>query len=142
MATTDLYGFREPDIQIPRSHIEGLFGLPMEIHESSYISGEEYYVLTLPGGERLSLQRNHDEDEHELAEDDFPTMPVLLYVEVQDRADELREKLARELSDFEFLQREVCTPDRRFLRIRNENGQDTVVFEQDLTRSQVAGRHA
>src|SRR5262245_31880299 len=122
MATTDLYGFRTDDIHAHRSRIEHLFGLPMEIHESSYVAEEEYYSLKLPGGERLSLQKNYDAEEQEWAEEDFKTMAVLLYVEGQDRADELRQTLIPAIAGIEFLQREICTPDRRFLRIRDEGG--------------------
>jgi hypothetical protein len=140
MATTDLYGFRADDIQAHRSRLERLFGLPMEIHESSYVPEEEYYSLRLPGGERLSLQKNYDAEEQEWAEEDFKTMAVLLYVEGQDRADELRQTLIPGIAGIEFLQREICTPDRRFLRIRDENGRDVVVFEQDLARTDLAVR--
>jgi hypothetical protein len=142
MATSDLYGFRSDDIEAIRSRIEALFGLPMEAHESSYIPAEEYYRLELPGGERLSLQKNYDAAEQQWVEEDFSAMAVLLYVEAQDRADELRQRLVPSLEGIEFLQREVCTPERRFIRIRNVGGQDVVVFEKDLADTDVLVRGA
>jgi hypothetical protein len=138
MTTSDLYGFKTSDIRTCRARIETLFGQEMQVHESSYVPGEEYYFLKLPDGERLSLQLNYDESEHEWAEDDFCSTSVLLYVEGQDRADELRKALVTSLGDIEFLQREVCTSDRRFLRIRNQNGEDIVIFEKSLDDSGVA----
>jgi len=138
MTTTDLYGFKSVDIHACRDRLEGLFGQEMEVHESSYFPGEEYYLLKLPGGERLSLQLNYDEHEQEWAEDDFRAMSTLLHVEGQDRADELRKTLVDSLGDIEFLQRETVTADGRFLRIRNEGGEDVVVFEMNLSDSAVA----
>jgi len=138
MTTSDLYGFKNVDIHTCRDRLEGLFGQAMGVHESSYVSGEEYYLLKLPGGERLSLQLNFDEHEQEWAEDDFRAMSILLYVEGQDRADELRKTLVASLGDIEFLQRETCTSDGRFLRIRNEGGEDVVIFEKNLSDSGVA----
>jgi hypothetical protein len=138
MTISDLYGFKEADIHSVRAQIEGLFGLPMEVHESSYVPRAEYYELKLPSGERLSLQANHDEEAGEWAEEDFPTMVVLLTVEGRDQNDELRQTLVRSLAGIEFLQREVCTSDRRFLRIRNDSGRDVVIFEKDLTDDVVA----
>jgi len=41
-------------------------------------------------------------------------MSVLLYVEGQNRADELRQMLIQAIDGVEFLQREICTPDKRF----------------------------
>ena len=96
--------------------------------------------VELPGGERLSLQKNYDAEEQEWAEEDFQAMAVLLYVEGQDRADELRQMLIRAVEGIEFLQREICTPDRRFLRIRDEGGRDVVVFEKDLTNTDAVAR--
>ena len=94
--------------------------------------------LKLPSGERLSLQANRDEEAGEWAEEDFPTMVVLLSVEGHDQRDELRQRLVSSLAGIEFLQREICTSDRRFLRIRNESGRDVVIFEKDLTDDVVA----
>jgi len=138
MSMSDLYGFKEADIHSVRAQIESLFGLPMEVHESSYVPKAEYYELKLPSGERLSLQTNHDEEAGEWAEEDFPTMVVLLAVGARDQSDELRQTLVRSLAGIEFLQREVCTSDRRFLRIRNDSGRDVVIFEKDLTDDVVA----
>jgi len=138
---TDLYGFRAGEIQAHRARLERLFSRPMEIHESSYVLEEEYYLLNLPGGERLKLQQNHDAAEGDWAEDDFKEMAVLLFVEARDRAEELRRMLIPGVEGIEFLQRELCTSDRRFLRIRSVGGRDTVVLEKDLADRDLAVRH-
>jgi hypothetical protein len=141
MTMSELYGFKDADLHSVRAQVERVFGLPMEVHESSYVPRAEYYGLKLPSGERLSLQANHDEETGDWAEEDFPTMVVLLSVEGHDHRDELRQKLVSSLAGIEFLQREVCTCDRRFLRIRNESGRDVVVFEKNLADDVVSLPH-
>ncbi len=130
---SDLYGFREGDISAARSQLENMFLFPMDPHESSFVSNGEYYAMTLPGGITLSLRSNFDEREGEWAEEDFQAFPILLYVEAKEQGDEVRRQLARAIQGIQFLQREVCTPDRRFLRIRCQDGRDVVVLEKVLS---------
>ncbi|MBV9124912.1 MAG: hypothetical protein JO112_16280 [Planctomycetes bacterium] len=134
MVASDLYGFHEADPAAVRLQLEQLFRTPMEPRESSYVSNGEYYALTLPDETSLSLRTNYDEQEKEWAEPDFQAFPILLYVEAKDKGDVLRDKLTSVIGGIRFLQREVCTPDCRFLRIRREADKDVVVFEKDLPR--------
>lgn len=134
MIATDLYGFTENDIELARGQLEAAFGQPMTPHESSYVSNGEYYAISLPDGISLSLRHNFDSSEQEWSESDFQAYPLILQIEAKNRGDDLRAFLARAVRGVHFLQREVCTSDRRFTRIRHHDGSDVVVFEKDLTK--------
>lgn len=132
MTVSDLYGFAHRDAQHARSQIEALIGTSLKLHDSSYVSNGEYLTAPLPSGGTIALHMNYDEAEQEWAEDDFRDYPLLVYVDSGPQCDEWKAKLLGRLAGLHFLQREVCTTDRRFIRIRHQNGRDVVVMEKAL----------
>ncbi len=86
-----LYGFDESDIERVRRLVEGAIGIELSAHESIYRGGD-YYLLEDSRVE-FFLQSNYDCLDDELAELDFPEVGVLLYLEGQERAEELGSRI-------------------------------------------------
>jgi hypothetical protein len=83
MKNYDLYGFASEDLEGIRRALEDALGFRFSPHESSYKGGD--YYLREDGEERLTLQRNLDLDDGEPAEQSYPDVKTLLYVEGTER---------------------------------------------------------
>ena len=86
-----LYGFQDDDLDAIRAAVERALGIALERHTSAYRG--EHYAGGAVGRATLILQRNWDPFGGELMEEQFPEMPVLLYVTAGDRAAELERML-------------------------------------------------
>jgi hypothetical protein len=99
---SDLYGFRQPELESARSLVELALGVKLSPHDSLYRGGN-YYLLKEVGAE-LILQRNYDLLDKDLAEPEYPDTRVLLYVDGRGRAEEIAGLLS------------ACAPDVTLLR--------------------------
>jgi len=98
-----LYGFDELDIEKAKSLIEGVLEVVLSPHDSLYRGGN-YYLLKEANAE-LILQRNYDCLDQDLAEAEFPEAGVLLYLDGNDRAEEIAELLGAHVPEATLLRR-------------------------------------
>ena len=103
MRQHDLYGLDHNDLEQARRDLEAVLGLSFEVRESSYHG--DYYGTWAPGKESFMLKRNIDLLDGEALEAEHPEMPLLLYVEYTDRADELQALFSAELPNLKHLWR-------------------------------------
>lgn len=104
MPTFDLYGYRNQNLEAIRLALQHALGVKLQAHESSFIG--EYFRLQNSVGEEFQLQRNFDPYEEEWAEDDFPDMHILLYINNTERAEELERLIAERIPELFLLRRQ------------------------------------
>ena len=103
MKTYDLYGFRHWDLEAARVAVEHALNIRLIPHYSSYIG--DYYRLDTIGEESFELRKNIDPLDNEPAEQEFPEIGVLLYVEGTDRAEEIEHILTTKIPELRLLRR-------------------------------------
>ena len=94
-----LYGFAKGTLSEIAMQLERAFGLKLELHESQMYGGD--YCRYEADGEQIILQSNRDHGD--IAEEDFPDIPILLWIASRKRT---REELD-----------ELVGPDARLLRL-------------------------
>ncbi|MBM0280190.1 hypothetical protein [Pseudomonas chlororaphis] len=95
MTAYDLYGFKSLSVLEARSKIEERLGFSFEERESSY-QGGDYYKFGDKGEESFVLKRNVDPFDGEPVEQIFSEYPVLLYVDMTLRSEEIKSLLSTE----------------------------------------------
>ena len=101
--SSSLYGFAELDLEGARSLVERALEVELQPHDSLYRGGD-YYLLKEKDAD-IILQQNYDCLDHELAESNFPSARVLLYVDGERRAEEIAELLGARLPEATLLRR-------------------------------------
>jgi hypothetical protein len=104
MKTYDLYGFTHDDLEAARVAVEQALGITFEPHYSFYIG--DYYLFEEEGEESFELRRNVDPLDGEPAEQAFPEIGVLLYVNGTERSRELEQILSTKIAGLCLLRRE------------------------------------
>ena len=84
-----LYGFSDVDLDKARSLVESALGVDFYPHDSIYRGGN-YYLVKEDGAE-LILQLNFDCVDNDLAETEFSSASVLLYLDGKERAGQIAE---------------------------------------------------
>ncbi|MCP3022878.1 hypothetical protein [Cupriavidus basilensis] len=97
MAAYDLYGFKGASIFEAKSKIEERLKFSFEKRDSSY-QGGLYYRFGENESECLTLKRNIDPFDGESVEQMFSDYPVLLYVDMTLRSEEIRSLLGTEFN--------------------------------------------
>ncbi len=108
MKTYDLYGFTHDDLEAARVAVEQALGIRLEPHESFYIG--DYYRLGTVGEENFELRRNVDPLDGEPAEQAFPEIGVLLYVNGTERSGELEQILSTKIPGLRLLRQDYSSP--------------------------------
>ena len=103
MAAYDLYGVKDLSISAASLSVEESLKLSFDRRESSYHGGE-YYFSGNKESEHFTLKNNVDPFDGEAVEHEFPEYPILLYVDMTDRAEEVKGKLGME---FHLLRHEL-----------------------------------
>ena len=99
-----LYGLKSHDLVSAKKSVEYALGVNLIEAESSYHGGT-YYRLKNIGEEHFVLQRNLELDD-ELAEDDFPDYPILLYANEARKPEDLQKLLFSEVKGISLLKKE------------------------------------
>jgi len=86
-----LYGFAELNLSTAKEIVENALGILLEPHESGYRGGA-YYRWTENGTE-IILQRNFDCLDNDLAEPEFPTATILMYLDGKQSVKTLSERI-------------------------------------------------
>lgn len=97
MAAYDLYGFKGSSIFGAKSKIEGKLNISFEGRDSSY-QGGVYYKFGEKESEVFIVKRNIDPFDGEPVEKMFSDYPVLLYVDVTLRSEEIKSFLGTEFN--------------------------------------------
>lgn len=103
MTAYDLYGFKGLAILEAKSEIEEKLGFYFEERESSY-QGGIYYKFVSDGSETFVLKGNVDPFDGEPVEQMFSGYPVLLYVDMTLRSEEIKSLLS---AGFDLLRHEL-----------------------------------
>ncbi|MCB2250283.1 hypothetical protein KTQ74_00150 [Pseudomonas chlororaphis] len=93
MTAYDLYGFKGLAILEAKSEIEKKLNLCFEERESSY-QGGVYYKFVSDGAESFVLKGNIDPFDGDPVEQMFSDYPVLLYVDMTLRSEEIKSLLS------------------------------------------------
>jgi hypothetical protein len=99
-----LYGLKGHDLTSAKEVVEHALSINLIEAESSYYGGI-YYRLKNIGEQHFVLQKNLELDD-ELAEDDFPDYPILLYANEVQEPEDLEKLLFREEKDISLLKKE------------------------------------
>jgi len=101
-----IYGVEQADYRPVQRHLEGSLNIRFELHDSLYLG--PYSLYKGPKDERITLRENIDPVDGEFAEEEFPTMQLLLLVDgYAEDSDSFRELEAAFKG---------CVPSIRFLR--------------------------
>ncbi|WP_082055126.1 hypothetical protein [Cupriavidus basilensis] len=103
MAAYDLYGFKGVSILEAKLKIEGKLNFSFEESDSSY-QGGVYYKFGEKDSECFILKGNIDPCDGESVEQMFSGYPLLLYVDMTLRSDEIKLSLGTE---FDLLRHEL-----------------------------------
>lgn len=95
MAAYDLYGFKGVNIFEAKSKVEEKLNFSFEERESAY-QGEIYYKFGDKESESFVLKGNIDPFDGEPVEQMFSSYPVLLYVDMTLRSEEIKFLLSKE----------------------------------------------
>ena len=104
-----VYGFAESDLERARSIVERFIDAQMSPHNSLYRGGDYYRYQD--GDAELTLQRNYDGLDDDLAEEEFPDAAILLYVAGGERANHLAARLEAAGGQVKLLTRRVYSRD-------------------------------
>ncbi|WP_124337817.1 hypothetical protein [Pseudomonas chlororaphis] len=103
MAAYDLYGFKGVAVLEAKSKVEERLSFSFEERESFY-QGGRYYKFGGGESESFVLKGNIDPFDGEPVEQKFPDFPILLYVDVTLRSEEIKSLLG---ADFYLLRHEL-----------------------------------
>lgn len=101
----DLYGVTGLSLLQAKDHLEEVLSVSFEERESSY-QGGIYYLWGGSDAENYVLKLNLDPFDGEPVEQDFPSFPVLLYINETTRSSSI-ERVVREDGLFNLLRHEV-----------------------------------
>lgn len=103
--TYDLYGLVGTDVEEIKPRIERALGIELEPHDSFFIG--EYYLGRLIDKESLTLRNNTDPLDGEPVETAFPETSVLIYIDLTNRAEEIKQSLMTCIPEIKHLRRKV-----------------------------------
>jgi hypothetical protein len=91
------FGSQLGDLEAVKEYLNERLELEFEARESSYLG--EYYKYSGKSADRISIEKNFNQNENEWREENFMQFPVLIYVSISDGKNSDKESKSKYLKN-------------------------------------------